>query len=245
MVESPWFSKAFGAFYTDVYAHRNEAEAQAHLPSILKLAKLSEGQYNILDLGCGQGRYTHLINQHGHHIVGLDYSSELLHLAHSDYPQLSLCRGNMLQLPFVNHFDRVLSLFTSFGYFENDHDNFTVLQQMSDCLKNKGLLYLDFLNANLVQPSDWEEKQLGRFLQISKKEILPNLNLVQKTIKLYHENDLKYQYHEKVKLYDLDWFILKTQSLQLHLKQTFGDYQANPYDPNSSPRLILVFEKNS
>jgi hypothetical protein len=86
---------------------------------------------------------------------------------------------------------------------------------------------------------------LGRFLQISKKEILPNLNLVQKTIKLYHENDLKYQYHEKVKLYDLDWFILKTQSLQLHLKQTFGDYQANPYDPNSSPRLILVFEKNS
>lgn len=245
MAETPWFSNAFGSFYTEVYAHRNEAEAKAHLPSILKLANLKNQSYNILDLGCGQGRYTHLLKRLGHCVIGLDYSLDLLHLARQNDSNLSLCRGNMLHLPFKNQFDRVLSLFTSFGYFEQDSDNIKVIQQMSSSLKVGGILYLDFLNANLVQASDWQEKMLGNFMQKSKKEIFENSQLVVKTIELYQNDSLKYQYQEKVKLYDLNWFQQTSEKHGLHLIQTFGDYEANPYLPNSSPRLILVFEKKS
>lgn len=245
MSDDPWFSKAFGSFYTEVYAHRNEKEAQNHLPSILNLARLSDHSCDILDLGCGQGRYTQLLKQLGHRVIGLDYSLELLKLAKTNASHLSLCRGDMLHLPFSHQFDRILSLFTSFGYFELDRENVQVLQQMSKTLKKGGLLYLDFLNANLVQASNWQEKKLGNFIQKSKKEILAESNIVKKTIELYRESERQYQYHEMVKLYDINWFKKHALQLELDLQQIYGDYQANPFDPETSPRLIMVFEKNS
>ena len=243
MAKSPWFSKAFGAFYTEVYAHRDDNEARQHLPAISKLANLRDQPSSILDLGCGQGRYSHLLQNQGHHVVGLDYSLELLNIAHQNYPELYLCKGNMLTLPFKNKFDRVLSLFTSFGYFEKDEENIRVLQQIYQSLIPHGYLYLDFLNAKLVQACDWTEKQLGTYSQISRKIIHKEQNRVEKQIRLYRNDKLKYEYSEFVKLYNFSWFEQQAQSTGFKLLNTFGNYLGETYDENSSPRLILLLQK--
>jgi len=243
MPESPWFSKAFGSFYTEVYAHRNEAEAIAHLPQINQLAQLTQQPYSILDLGCGQGRYSHLLQQNGHRVTAVDYSFELLNLAKLNYPSLRLCRGNMLSLPFQPCFDRILSLFTSFGYFLDDADNSNVLREMHHCLKPKGLLYLDFLNAHLVTASSWEEKALGSYLQKSRKHLIKTQNVVRKDIELWREDKLVHQYFESVKLYPLKWFELQASHLGFDLQHVYGDYLGNPFDFKNSPRLILLLMK--
>ena len=239
----PWFATAFGAFYTDVYAHRSLNEAEAHLPQIIHLAQLENKSLNILDLGCGQGRYTQLLNQKDYSVIGLDYSHDLLKLAQEQSAIQQFCRGNMLQLPFNACFDRVLSLFTSFGYFQSDEDNRQVLQQMSHVLKHGGFLYLDFLNANLVSESDWEEKSLGQYLQVSKKEILHPDHAVKKSIQLFKDGEIAYQYHEYVKLYDLKWFETESKKVGLKLIKKYGDYSGAEFNSKESPRLIMLFEK--
>jgi len=242
---SPWFSSAFGAFYTEVYAHRNEEEAQQHFPQIKKLAKLDKSHLSILDLGCGQGRYSQLLHQEQHQVIGLDYSSDLLQIAKQDYPSLSLCRGNMLELPFKHEFDRILSLFTSFGYFSDDTENVKVLREMTRLLKRDGFIYLDFLNSKLVTESPWEEKVLGKYLQKSMKQILSSENAVQKHIQLFENNTCVHEYYEYVKLYDLAWFQAQAHQLNLSISSVYGDYEGQEFNPSESPRLILLIEKQA
>ncbi len=42
-------------------------------------------------------------------------------------------------------FNLVLNLFTSFGYFETDEENFSVLQKAYDLLDDDGYFVLDYL----------------------------------------------------------------------------------------------------
>ena len=49
-----------------------------------------------------------------------------------------------------NHFDYVLNLFTSFGYFETDNDNQKAINAMAKNLKKGGKLIIDFMNTKKV-----------------------------------------------------------------------------------------------
>jgi SAM-dependent methyltransferase len=55
----------------------------------------------------------------------------------------------MRQINFVGEFDRVMLLFTSFGYFEDD-ENVQVMENMARALKPGGLLEFDIPNRDVV-----------------------------------------------------------------------------------------------
>jgi SAM-dependent methyltransferase len=63
--------------------------------------------------------------------------------------QVDYRQGDMRQLDFVEEFDRVLLLFTSFGYFE-DNENLRVLENVARALKPGGMLGLDIPNRDAV-----------------------------------------------------------------------------------------------
>jgi SAM-dependent methyltransferase len=243
-LSEPWFKKAFEGHYLEVYAHRNLQEAQAHLPQIIQLAQLEHlsAHSKILDLGCGQGRYSILLKNAGYRIVGLDYSKDLLNQAKSSDPAAHWLRGNMLQLPFRESFDRVLSLFTSFGYFDVDEMNLQVLQEMASCLKLGGLLYLDYLNPQSVQASPWARQEQGDYFIHSQKNVDTQLNMIHKDVEIFREDQLIAEYQERVKLYGQDWFQAAANLCSLNLDAIYGDYEKSHYSP-MSPRQIMIFRK--
>ena len=238
----PWFKKAFEGHYTEVYAHRNEQEALQHCPQIIQLAQLQGCQGWVLDLGCGQGRYSHLLQKAGYKVASLDYSRDLLIKAQQIHPEGRWLRGNMLNLPFKNVFARVLSLFTSFGYFDDDQQNIQVLREMAQSLKPGGLLYLDYLNPQQVKESDWTVQTQGIYTITSKKNIDINLNMVHKDVRVMSGKKPISEYQERVKLYGVSWFEGQAQGLGMTLEELFGEYQGGTY-LNHSPRQIMVFRK--
>ena len=241
-MSEPWFKKAFESHYVEVYAHRNQQEAQEHLPQISQLAQLHNNDGPILDLGCGQGRYTQLLREAGHTVVGLDYSEHLLRIAQERSGETTLVRGNMLSLPFSHCFSRILSLFTSFGYFDRDTDNQQVLSEMASALSPKGVLYLDFLNPNNVQESPWTEQNIGELVMRSQKKINAQLNMVIKDIEIFKDGQQVSAYQERVKLYDDAWFLSSAEAFGLRHKASYGDYLGG--EPTQhSPRRIYLFEK--
>ena len=240
----PWFKAAFGGHYSELYAHRDDAEARSHLPQIESLARLKDLQGPILDCGCGTGRYTRLLREKGHIVHGLDYSPDLLRqAATTDLGKGGWVRGDMLRLPFVEVFTRVLSLFTSFGYFE-EKQNRQVLQGMVSSLREGGLLYLDFLNAKRVVSSDWEEYKRGELSFRSRKIITEGRQDVLKDVQVYREEDLLTSYQERVKLYEQDWFEENLEAQGARLLKVFGDYSGAPYG-SESPRLIILAQKRA
>lgn len=241
-MKSPWFKDAFGAHYTAVYAHRDDREAEEHLPQIQELAGLDSCSGRILDLGCGTGRYTRLLEAAGHQLIGLDFSMDLLSKAKTQNHQTPLLRGNMLSLPFGPNFERVISLFTSFGYFDEDDLNAKVLAEMARVLQRGGRLYLDYLNPATVRASSSTKQKLEGGAMISEKRISEEHNMVIKDVTWIPDRGEPISYNERVKLYDLDWFSRTGASCGLDLEQVHGDYSGGTLE-QSSPRQIMIFSR--
>ena len=66
-------------------------------------------QGRLLDLGCGIGRATRPLKDLGHHVVGVDFSSELVEKARKLHPDIEFNVGDVCALEFEDEsFDHVL-----------------------------------------------------------------------------------------------------------------------------------------
>jgi SAM-dependent methyltransferase len=105
----------------------------------------------ILDLGCGEGRHTIELAGRGYQVTGYDLSLPLLIRAADDAQrrsiQVNFIHGDFRELAFQEQFDAVYSLFTSFGYFDDDA-NRKMIHAVSAALRVGGRLLLDVVNRD-------------------------------------------------------------------------------------------------
>jgi SAM-dependent methyltransferase len=107
----------------------------------------------ILDLACGFGRHANRLATLGHSVTGVDLQPGFLELARREAERMGVKveyhQGDMRRIQFAEEFDRVLLLFTSFGYFE-DVENAQVMENIARALKPGGLLGFDIPNRDVV-----------------------------------------------------------------------------------------------
>jgi SAM-dependent methyltransferase len=132
----------------DLTDERSEAEVAA----LVKLLELDSPK-KILDLACGFGRHANRLAALGHAVTGVDLTPGFLEIARSQAVAMGVNidyrQGDMRQIDFREEFDRVLLLFTSFGYFEDD-ENVRVMEAIARALKPGGLLRFDIPNRDVV-----------------------------------------------------------------------------------------------
>ncbi len=97
-------------------ARRQFLEAGHYRPLATQLlALLAERLPNnaaILDIGCGEGWYTHQLCQLASAVYGLDISKTAIRYAAKKYPKLHCCVASSYQLPFATaSFDAVLRIY--------------------------------------------------------------------------------------------------------------------------------------
>jgi len=129
-----------------------ESRADSEIAMVTKLLDMHV-PLKILDLACGFGRHSNRLAALGHDVTGIDYTLGFIDIARSVAEKLgvevSFQHGDIRQIDFTNQFDRVLLLFTSFGYF-NDEGNLRVLENMVRALKPGGWLCFDIPNRDEV-----------------------------------------------------------------------------------------------
>jgi len=135
-------------FYSDLLTdERTEAEVAA----LVRLLQLEDGPKKVLDLACGFGRHTNRLAALGHHVTGIDLMPGFLDLARKDAQAHSLAveylQGDMRNLDYQEAFDRVMLLFTAFGYFD-DAENTRVVRNICRALKPGGLFVVDVPNRD-------------------------------------------------------------------------------------------------
>jgi ubiquinone/menaquinone biosynthesis C-methylase UbiE len=142
------FDEDYLFFYEPLLADVTETDVD----TIWRLLRL-EPDMAILDLGCGHGRIANRLAERGARVTGLDATAVFLDRARRDAASrgvdVDYVKGDMRRLPWTDErFDRVLSWFTSFGYFD-DQDNRRVLQEAHRVLRPAGRLLIE--NNNLVE----------------------------------------------------------------------------------------------
>ena len=106
----------------------------------------------VLDLPCGRGRHANALAKWGYEVVGADVDEEALAVAgRGAQGAVTYVRADMRHLEHLDtDFDAVLSLWQSFGYFD-DATNRDVLEGMSARLRPGGRLVLDLYHREFFE----------------------------------------------------------------------------------------------
>lgn len=237
-----WFKDWFNSpYYHLLYSNRNENEANNFIKKIHD--ELNLNSLKIIDLACGKGRHSFTLNQLGHDVTGIDLSVESIKMAKLKENETLKFAVHDMRMPYSdNEFDLAVNLFTSFGYFENKNDNLMTLNSVYSVLKQNGLFLQDYFNANSVIKNIIPKQtiEINKIQFLISKEIKDNTLI--KTIEI-QDKSITEKYQEKVDLLSEENFMELYNKSNLKIIKTWGDYQLNPFDIETSERLILLSQK--
>lgn len=228
--------------YESMYAHRDDQEA-GQLSTLIHSRVPASAYPRLLDLACGRGRHSVNLARLGYAVTGVDLAPRAIAIAREKLASQNLeadfiC-GDM-RIPLPNRFDVIVNLFTSFGYFEDDEENRTVLRSIKTMLVEGGFVVLDFLNERWVRKTLVHnesgslptcEYTIERWLSES---------MVHKKISTRRHDGASAVFNEQVKLYGNEWFTRELESLGFRITERMGDYDGSVFDPEQSPRLIII-----
>jgi SAM-dependent methyltransferase len=238
-----WYEDWFDSpYYSILYKDRNEQEARQFIDRLMAYLQPTPDA-RILDLACGKGRFSRYLAEKGFDVTGLDLSEHsILHAREFESERLSFFTHDM-RLPFrIHYFDYIFNFFTSFGYFDNDRDHIRTLKSIRAGLKDTGVFVLDFFNAHVVKtllPAQEEKMAGGMHFFIEKRQ---EERAVVKTIR-FNDRGRSFRFKERVMLYEHRELEALLGQAGLRITGSFGNYEMEPFDVASSPRLILIVQK--
>ncbi len=239
-----WFNSKY---YHVLYKSRNQLEASNFINILCNHLNMKAGNL-VLDLACGRGRHTIQLAKQGYLSTGLDLSEQSILKAKEKVIKMNI-KGAHFDLHDMrnvykrDYFDYALNLFTSFGYFENAHDNIKVLNSAYESLINKGLFVIDFFNMQKVVKNlvSIESKEIDSIIFNIKRSfdgshITKNIHVNDKNKNIY--------FQEKVNAFNLKDFKKMANLSGFDIIKVFGNYQLKKFEENHSDRLIMVLKKN-
>ena len=197
-------------------------------------------------MACGAGRHAILFSRKNYNVTAVDLSENLLSIAkqtaQNEKLSINFVHSDIRKFQSKSKFDLILNLFTSFGYFDTDEENFSILQKAYDLLANDGYFVLDFFNStflakNLVEHS----KEVFKDVEINQHRKLINKR-VKKEIVIKKNGKLS-RYEESVRMFTKDELVDAITKIGFDIYKTFGDFLGNEFDKLNSPRLIMICKK--
>lgn len=238
-----WFENWFDSpYYHILYKHRDFCEAELFIDNLIDHLK-PEKHSKFLDLGCGRGRHSIYLNKKGYAVIGSDLSPSNIEFASQfENEHLRFCVEDMRKIKGEDEFDYVLNLFTSFGYFESEVDNYDTIKCVSKVLKPKGIFVLDFMNvekviANLVV----HEIKIIDDIEFNITRRIEN-NFIVKHI-TFSDRGKEFNFQERVKAITLNDFKNYFDVNKLKILHLFSNYNLEKFDLNTSNRLIIIGQK--
>ena len=241
-----WFSNKF---YLELYSHRDEAEAKHIIDLIQRTLKNPPG-HKVLDICCGSGRHAIEFAKRGYDVTGVDLSKPLLEKAKSIVRKIpdvgvkiKFLVKDMRNFNFHKSFDIAINIFTSFGYFKDDSENFKLFENALSSLKKNGYLVFDYFNVHYLTKNIVSES----YDKINNRVILQKRTIRGEfLIKEIYITHLKKQYifKEIIKLYSPELLKKIIKNTGFKIVNLFGDYYGNNFHNQQSERLIIIAKKH-
>ena len=243
-----WFENE--SFWREMYPYMFDKQAFAaadeQVRKILKLTGVRRGA--VLDLCCGPGRHSVALTKRGFQVTGVDRTRFLLNKARrhakSARARVEFVRSDMRDFVRPDTYRLALSLFTSFGYFDDKDDDCHVLRNVFASLKPGGVCLIDVMGkeriAKILQPTHSTRYPDGTLL-VHMHEIFDDWTRIRNEWILIKGNRAKrFKFHHT--LYsgqELKSLMLEAGFAEVKL---FGDFDGHPYGPDT-PRLVAIARK--
>ncbi len=245
-MNSEWFKDWFETDeYLNVYQHRNERDAEELVQLILNNLAINHSA-NVLDMASGTGRHSILFARNGFKVTAVDLSKNMLSVARrkaeSENLNINFIQSDLRYFAYSEKFDLIVNLFTSFGYFESDEENFKILKSAYELLSENGYFVLDFFNKYFIEnnliPESIEKMGSTEIIQqrkIAGKRILKDI--------IIKRNGHSEKYKESVRMYSAEELTRELTRIGFAIEKTFGDFHGSMFDKTYSKRIILFARK--
>jgi SAM-dependent methyltransferase len=241
-----WWQKFFDEHYLKVYKEL-EKETSREVESIVRMMDLKP-KAKILDLCCGYGRHSIELAQRGLEVTGYDLSDFFIEKAKRDSAdsglEIEFVKGDMRKLPFDKEFDAVVNIFTSFGFFDKESDDFKVTKGVSRALKKGGLFLLDLKNREYLirnfQRKRWRQQEDFIMLEDNFFDLFTSRWELTRT--LLFENGRKKENSFSLRMYTFTEILNLLKKSGFILESVYGDFDFREYSLDS-PRMILISRK--
>src|SRR5574343_432775 len=219
-----WFESWFDTeYYHILYKERNDEEAQLLMDNLTHYLNLPE-EAKILDLACGKGRHAIYLNSLAYDVTGADLSENSIAEASKFTNDKLHFKVHDMREPFEEKYDAIFNLLTSYGYFDDDADNYKTIKAIHNSLTETGFAVIDFMNVDYVLE-----------------------NLVPNEIKTvdgidFEDKGKAFHFTEKVQALRLADFEQMMEEAGIFLLDIFGDYKLRKFYKTQSERLIMIFK---
>jgi 2-polyprenyl-3-methyl-5-hydroxy-6-metoxy-1,4-benzoquinol methylase len=243
--EKDWYEAWFDSpYYHILYKDRDEEEAAFFVDRLVERLDTKGGE-RFLDLACGKGRHSIQLHRKGFDVTGVDLSTNNIREAktHEDDGLRFDVHDMRLIYDREKGFDKVLNLFSSFGYFRTEGENFRVIRSAAEQLRPGGELVIDFMNTQrALQTLASEEVKEVDGIDFHIHRYIDQGVLIKRIA--FEDGGKEFEFREKLRiLFDNDLqFMLERAGMQV--KDRFGDYALTPFDRRDSERLIIIAQKD-
>jgi SAM-dependent methyltransferase len=152
--------------YPFLFSEKRIADAEEQAAKALALT-WPAGK-SVLDLCCGPGRFAIALARRGFSVTGVDRTKYLLDKAgvkaRAAHVKIEWVQKDMRDFVRPDPFALVLSMFTSFGYFDDKREDMIVLENMVRSLQPGGVCLIDVMG----------KERLARVLQSPISTLLPD-----------------------------------------------------------------------
>lgn len=226
-------------------AERLEAAPQ-DVDRLVELLQLRPGA-KVLDLCCGVGRHSLELARRGYEVTGFDRTADFLEqaraAAQTEGLSVDLVQGDMRRFCALEEFDAVVNLYTSFGYFEDPHDDKRTALNAYASLKRGGKLLVEMMGkevlARIFQPRDWHERDGRLFLR--EVEVTQDWSWIKNRWVLFEGGERKeFRFgHRVYSAVELTGLLKRCGFAEV---EVFGSLAGAPYD-HQAQRLVTVAVK--
>ena len=215
---------------------------------VMKILGL-KGKERILDIPCGYGRHSAALAGKGFQVTGCDINSFFLEAARKQAEisgvKVKFVKDNMIDISYTSQFDAVINMFYSFGFFETDEENFKVLKNFYNALKQKGkLLFHTDVNIPRILNKKCKEDEIRNLKSGKKLRIIdkydPHTKRINGSWIIQGGEEVKKDY--SVRVYTQEEFIDLCRKVGFKKFESFGGWSKEPYS-NESEDMIIVAEK--
>ena len=232
--------------YPYMFSPARIAAAEEEIDPLLRLIGMRP--QSILDLCCGPGRFAVPLARRGFRVTGVDRTTFFLDKAKeraaAENVAVEWVQEDMRTFVRPDAFDLALSMFTSFGYFDDKEEDLTVLRNVHESLRPGGALVMDVVGkerlARTFQPTN-SRKQPDGAVVIDRREVYDDWTRVRMEWTIIKGN--------AVRVFTIHHTVYSGQELKDRLTavgfgdvRLYGSIDGAPYG-READRLIAVARK--
>ena len=232
--------------YPYMFSPARLAAAEEEIDPLLRLIGMRP--QSILDLCCGPGRFAVPLARRGFRVTGVDRTTFFLDKAKeraaAENVAIEWIQEDMRTFVQPSAFDLAISMFTSFGYFDDKAEDLTVLRNVHESLRPGGALVMDVVGkerlARTFQPTN-SRKQPDGAVVIDRREVYDDWTRVRMEWTIIKGN--------AVRVFTIHHTVYSGQELKDRLTavgfgdvRLYGSIDGAPYG-READRLIAVARK--